>query len=169
MDLVDAWGLLAHKHPDWKVKIYGTGPQSRRLASRIRELGLERSVLMMGHTSDMKSAYLSGEILAHPALHEGFGLSVRRGSPAGCPWWLTQTAPGVNEFVIDDDNGLLADRNRGPRAFAEALDRLITDSALRTRLRERAPESIKHFSKQRFLDSWGEIIRQAQAEAADTP
>lgn len=165
MDLVDAWALLAHKHPDWTVKIYGSGPEGKRLARRIRDLGLERSVLMMGHESDMKAAYLGAEILAHPALHEGFGLSVAEGLACGLPVVAYADCAGVNEFVKDGDNGLLADRSRGSEAFAEALERLIGDDALRARLRRRAPESVRPFSKQRFLDAWGEIIADIQRRA----
>lgn len=167
-DLVEAWALIAARHPDWTVKIYGDGPEEGRLRGLIAARGLEGRALLMGHESNMRDAYRNAEILAHPALHEGFGLSVAEALACGLPVVAYSDCAGVNEFVHHDQNGLMADRSKGPAAFAEALERLIVDQDLRETLRARAPESISPFTRDAFLARWEEVLRQLKdrSEAA---
>jgi glycosyltransferase involved in cell wall biosynthesis len=162
--LLEAWAMIAKKHPDWSVKIYGVGPQRRELETRSAELGVGQSFLLMGHSSEMRAAYLDAEILAHPALFEGFGLSVAEALACGLPVVAFADCAGTNEFVRDGDNGLLVDRAGGPAALADALDRLISDQALRLAIRERAPRSIEPYSLEAFRDRWVALIDEVVAE-----
>ncbi|UJR86881.1 glycosyltransferase [Sandaracinus amylolyticus] len=167
-DLVDAWALLARKHPDWTVKIYGDGPERARLAQRIAQHGLGGRVQLMGHEANMRDAYVNAEILAHPALHEGFGLSVAEGLACGLPVVAYADCAGVNEFVRDGENGLMVDRARGPAALADAIDRLIVDRELREGLRRRAAGSIESFTRAAFLARWAEILDDVKAARASS-
>jgi glycosyltransferase involved in cell wall biosynthesis len=163
--LVDAWGMIASRHPDWKVKIYGVGPQRKELAARIRALGIDGSVELMGHEAEMRPVYVNAEILAHPALHEGFGLSVAEALACGLPVVAYSDCEGVKEFVRDGDNGLMVDRARGAAALAEGLERLIVDNELRQRIRVRAAESIKTYSLEAFQQRWTALVDEVIAEA----
>jgi glycosyltransferase involved in cell wall biosynthesis len=156
--LIDAWGLIGERHPDWKVRIYGIGPQRRELEARIRELGLVGKVELMGHEANMRRVYLDAEILAHPALFEGFGLSVAEALACGLPVVAFADCAGTNEFVHDGDNGLLVDRAGGAEALAAGLDRLIGDEGLRGEIRQRAPESMKAYSYEAFRDRWCALV-----------
>lgn len=167
LDLVEAWALLSRKHPSWTVRIYGVGPQRNELRERIEALGLKNRVILMGHTTDVKTAYLRARIFCHPAVHEGFGLSVAEALACGLPVVAYSDCAGVNEFVHDGYNGLLASREQGPRSLAEALDRLISEPSLRNRLAEEAPRSVEQFSKQAFLRKWIDIIEELKTRPAD--
>jgi len=158
MALVEAWALLAQDHPDWSVRIYGVGPQQDELQRRIEELGLQGVVHLMGHESDIKPAYLEAEVFCHPARHEGFGLSVAEALACGLPVVAFSDCDGVNEFVHDGHNGLLVEREAGVSALADGLRRLIEDDALRVRLRDRAPESVREFSREAFRDNWVRLV-----------
>jgi glycosyltransferase involved in cell wall biosynthesis len=156
--LVDAWAQLAPRFPGWKLALYGGGPLRGAIAARVAELGLERSVELHGHEPDIKQRYLESEILCHPGLFEGFGLSVAEALACGLPVVAFADCAGVNEFVKDDDNGLLPDRAGGAAALAEALARLMGDDALRARLRARAPASVAGFNVDAFRARWHEIL-----------
>lgn len=156
--LVEAWSRIASAHPEWCVKIYGTGPQRRELSALVAKHGLEDSVQLMGHESNIKEAYVGAAIFCHPALHEGFGLSVAEALACGLPVVAFSDCPGVNEFVHDERNGLMVDRERGPAAIADGLERLIHDRTFRERLQHDAPSSISRFSKDAFLKSWTQVI-----------
>lgn len=164
MALVEAWGTLAKKHPDWSVRIFGEGPQRAALAARIRELGIGGSVHLMGHTREIKDAYLSAEILCHPAIHEGFGLTVAEALASGLPVVAFSDCAGVNEFVHDGVNGLMVNRAEGTKGLADALDRLITDTSLRTKIRGASRESVAAFSQRAFRDRWTTIIDEVAAK-----
>lgn len=161
--LIEAWALIAGRHPDWSLAVYGVGPEHEQLLDRVRALGLS-SVELPGQIEDVKSAYLSAEIFCHPALYEGFGLSVAEALACGLPVVAFADCTGVNEFVRDQDNGLLVARAGGAEALAAALERLIEDDALRARLRVRAPESIRPFSLDAFRRNWIGLVEEVMAE-----
>lgn len=158
LTLVDAWAHLANDFPQWRVEIYGDGPERGRLDRRIREHGLADVVALMGHEKNMKRSYLNASVFAHPALYEGFGLSVAEALHCGLPVVAFADCPGVNEFVFDGDNGVMADRAGGVEAYAAGLRRLLDDSSLLQRTSARAPASVERFSRARFLARWNEVI-----------
>ncbi len=158
MMLVEAWALLAPKHPDWRVVIYGDGPQQAKLAARIEELGVGDSFTLGGTRSDMGAVYAQSAILCHPAEFEGFGLAPAEALALKMPVVAFADCPGVNQFVVDGQNGLLADRAGGAEALAAALDRLIGDPELRRRLGDNGPASVATFTEEHFADAWVELI-----------
>jgi glycosyltransferase involved in cell wall biosynthesis len=77
--------------------------------------------------------YAGAAALVHPALHEGFGLTVAEALRAGVPV-VAGRAPGVVETA--GDAALYADP-RDPDDLARALVRIAGDQELRARLAER--------------------------------
>ena len=166
--LVEAWALIADRHADWSVSIYGIGPDQKELAALVQARGLQGRVHLRGHLSDIRSVYERTAILAHPAHHEGFGLSVAEALACGLPVVAFSDCDGVNEFVRHEHNGLMVDRAGGAKAYAEALSRLITDEQLRRRLRDAARPSVAQFNQQQFLDSFVDIIEEAKRAGASS-
>ncbi|TKT82410.1 glycosyltransferase [Aquamicrobium sp. LC103] len=163
LTLVDAWSMLADSHPDWKVILYGVGPQGRELEAKVRQLHLEASFLMPGHRSDMASEYARASIFCHPALFEGFGLSVAEALALEMPVVAFSDCSGVNEFVRDGCNGLMVEREGGAPALARALERLIADEELRASLGGNGPASIAGFTEEAYRTRWLETIERVTA------
>jgi glycosyltransferase involved in cell wall biosynthesis len=82
---------------------------------------------------ELAALYAAAAAVVHPALHEGFGLTVAEAMRAGAPV-LAGRAPGVVETA--GDAALYADP-RDPEDLARALERLGADADLRARLAER--------------------------------
>ncbi len=164
--LIEAWALIADQHPSWRVSIYGVGPEHKDLAKRIEKYGLQNTVKLQGHRSDIRSIYQQTAILAHPAHHEGFGLSVAEALASGLPVVAFSDCDGVKEFVHHEENGLMVDRAGGVQAYADALSRLIRDEALRKRLSAAARPSVSAFNPEQFLQSFIDIIEDAKRERA---
>ena len=83
--------------------------------------------------------------LVHPALHEGFGLTLLEAMKAGTPVVAVRN-PAVAE--VCGDAALLVEQ----RELAEAMTRVAADSALRSRLAEAGAERAKEFSWQRSAE-----------------
>ncbi|HEX2500115.1 MAG TPA: glycosyltransferase family 1 protein [Methylomirabilota bacterium] len=120
-----AWGeteLVVVGAPGW-------GPDP---AARAHVLGLDGAVRFVGPAPDADLPALYGGALAFafPSLWEGFGLPALEAMAAGTP------VVASNRGALPEVTGgaaLLVDP--APRAFAEALERLLTEPALRERLR----------------------------------
>ncbi|MEZ4367148.1 MAG: glycosyltransferase [Kofleriaceae bacterium] len=152
--LLEAWALIADRHPSWRLAIYGQGPRDRHLKTLARSLKLGDRVAFPGRTAAIRDAFLESEIMVHPAEFEGFGLSVVEALACGTPVLGFAACEGVNQLVIDGQNGLLVDRAGGARALAEGLERMISDDDLRARLRANALGSIAPYRHEAFRDRW---------------
>lgn len=158
--LLKAWRLIADDHPDWKVVIYGDGPESDVLAQEVEEARLTDSFLLPGTKAHLGEEYGRMSIFCHPAHFEGFGLAPAEALALGMPVVAFADCAGVNQFVRDGYNGLLADRAGSHTALAEALQRLMNDDALRRSLAANGPESVSHFTEENFANAWVDIIEQ---------
>lgn len=161
--LIDAWAELAERFPDWTLKIFGIGPDQEKLAARVRELGLEDKVLLMGHTDAIGEEYLTAGILCHPAEYEGWGLAVTEALAAGLVPLGFADCPGVNQLIEDGRTGVLVDPGPGSRearvhALAEALCDLMADPERRTRLGMAGPASMCDFAPDRVIDLWEDLL-----------
>jgi glycosyltransferase involved in cell wall biosynthesis len=156
--LLEAWHQIAHLHPDWRVKIYGVGPQTKMLRSEIRALGLQGSFELKGHEADMAAVYADASIFCHPAFFEGFGLSVAEALALKVPVVAYADCAGVNEFVVNDVNGLMVPREVGVKGLALALSTLIEDKVLRERLGAAGPASISEFTEDAYRKRWLSLI-----------
>jgi glycosyltransferase involved in cell wall biosynthesis len=123
--------------PELRCVIAGEGPLREDLERRIRELGLEGRVRLLGQRHDVSAVLAALDLLAHPSLEEGMGQAVVEAMAAGVPL-LVSDAGGLPEVV----GPLCAPVPAGdPGALAQALrDRIAAPwdtEAARVRARER--------------------------------
>jgi len=124
-------------------------PALRAAHARYAE-GAERPLplVLAGAASDpvgpeaLAELYAAAAAVVHPALHEGFGLTLAEAMRAGAPV-LAGRAPGVTE--IAGDAALYADP-RDLDDLARALHRLASDAELRARLSERGRRRARRWS-----------------------
>lgn len=157
--LLKAWAKIHNKHPEWRVEIYGVGPQLKFLRSMAKELGVAESFKLRGHTKNIKNEYDHAKILCHPAHYEGFGLSVAEALARRLPVVAYQDCEGVNQFVSDKENGLMVERDVDGDTIANALDQLIRDQDFAKKLSGNAEKSVLNFSSEIYYGSWFELIR----------
>jgi len=157
--LIDAWALIAGEFPDWTLKIFGKGPLQRELGDQIRSLGLSGKVRLMGHTSEIDKEYLAASIVAHAALHEGWGLAASEALAAGVPVIGFASCPGINHLVHHETNGLLIPEGQeNPAALGEALAALMRDEARRGGLARNAQGTVREYEPGKVYDLWEGLL-----------
>ena len=110
---------------------FGEEPFQEEVAGLARELDLP--VIFTGHVDDPTEILRDADILVHcSVIAEPFGQVVVEGLHAGCAVIATRPG-GPAETVEPDVNGLLVDAG-DTAGLTAALDRLIADPQLRTRL-----------------------------------
>ena len=157
-NLVESWATLASKYKDWKVEIYGTGPDHDKLQSMVNSKRISNSFLLMGHTSNILEKYDESLIFCHPAIHEGFGLSVAEALARDLPIIAYEDCEGVNQFVINDYNGLLLKRDNNSNNMSAALELLMVDDEKLRKLRSNAQDSIRPYSETKYYQRWNKLI-----------
>ncbi len=130
--LVLAANILRDKGLDFEVRVAGEGALRSELESMVREFGLEERVHFLGFVQDMRAFMESCQIFAIPSLWEGMGRAPLEAMAAGRPV-VGFHVSSMDEVVVHDETGLLVPGNDS-KALAQALERLIRDPALRSRL-----------------------------------
>ncbi|MFB9838564.1 glycosyltransferase [Actinoallomurus acaciae] len=151
--LLEAWAEASPRHPSWRLRLYGTGPEEDALRRRAAELGLDASVEFPGATSDLEGALTGASIFALSSREEGFPMSIIEAMAYGLPTVAFDCAPGVRELLTDGRDGLVVTPGNVPE-FAAALERLMGDRRLREALGDAARASVRRYAPDAILDRW---------------
>lgn len=102
--LLDALALLVkHKHFDGQLVLTGIAKdQSKTICTRIKTLGLEKHVKLLGylHYDDLPYIYNLARLLVFPSLFEGFGIPLVEAMACGCPV-LAANCTAIPEVLAD--------------------------------------------------------------------
>lgn len=127
-------------------------PEVERLRGQAAALGIGARVAFPGAVPqrELPRYYRAADALVVTSRYESFGLAAVEALACGTPVVAARVG-GLPSIVRDGENGLLV-RWRSPEAFAERLDELLGDDALRARLADQARSSVEHFAWQRIGD-----------------
>lgn len=151
--MLEAWAEVTGRFPDWRLRLYGSGPDEEALRRQAGELGISGTVEFRGTTADVEGALNEASIFALPSRVEGFPMSVMEAMAYGLPTVAFDCAPGVRELITDESDGLLVQPGNTTE-FAEALARLMSDEGLRAKLGRQARTSVRRFSADVVMDRW---------------
>jgi glycosyltransferase involved in cell wall biosynthesis len=128
-DLVSAAAEVVRHSPNTRVLIVGEGELRPALERQIKDLGLERHVLLTGFRDDALGLMKSFDLFVMSSITEGLGSAVLEAMACGRAVVATR-AGGLPEAVEHERTGLLVPV-RDPMALAAAIRRLLEDAALR--------------------------------------
>jgi L-malate glycosyltransferase len=130
--LIDAAKLVVQQVPDVRFVILGEGELREQLERHVRELRLEKHVLLPGFRVDVLGCIKAFDLFAMSSVTEGLGTSLL--DAMACSKAIVATrAGGIPEVVEPGVTGLLVEP-RDHRAMAEAIVKLLKDETLRARM-----------------------------------
>lgn len=156
--LIEAFALLSPHYPDWSVRIMGKGPLRDDLQTQIDILGLQGKIVLGGVTQDIHSEYKTASVFAIPSAYESFGLAMVEAMAFGMPAVGFKDCPGVNEIVIDGQNGYLVEGLDRARAYAESLRKLMDDANLRSDMGRAARKTADKYSIDMIAAQWEQFL-----------
>lgn len=160
--LLRALPLLAQRGSALKLKVGGEGdllPYYRTLA---RELGVLDGTEFLGYVPEdgLPGFYNSLDVFVLPSTDrrfEGFGLVALEALACGRPV-ITTTAAGVAPLIAENGCGLVVPPE-DPQALAEAIDRLLSDPALRAEMGRRGRELAERLSWDKMAEAYERLYR----------
>ena len=126
--LIDAWPTVLASFPDATLLLIGEGSRLDALATQVRDLGLERSVIFTGRRDDVPEVTKSLDVAVLPSYREAQGLTILEAMALSRPV-VASNVGGIPEMIEDGRTGLLV-RPHDPAALAEAILRLLRDHPL---------------------------------------
>jgi glycosyltransferase involved in cell wall biosynthesis/GNAT superfamily N-acetyltransferase len=130
--LLRAARLLADRGVAVRFVAVGQGPQEDQVRQLAAQLELGDRVILTGFRSDAVRVMAACDIFTLASQWEGLPVALMEALALGLPIVATAVG-GVAEEMHDGEDALLVPP-RDPAALADAIERVVTDSDLRTRL-----------------------------------
>jgi glycosyltransferase involved in cell wall biosynthesis len=165
--LIEAFSSLAQQYPEWDVWIWGEVKKKdyyQRLCQFIEEQGLTGRVHLAGTTPAIQDELCQADIFAFPSAFEGFPLALTEAMATGLPSVGFRSADAVNELIVDGENGILCED--GVSAFAQGLERLMKESALRSAMGRQAVADMKPYYPEAVWNQWQMLIDEQIQQAS---
>ena len=156
--LIDVFTQLAAPFPEWELAIVGRGSDERSLRSRIAAHSLEERVFLVGDVGNIGDWYESADIFVLSSRFEGFPNALAEAMAHGVASVSFDCDTGPADLVENGVNGLLV-RAGDTRALRDALERLLTDPALRAKLAGRSVDVRERFALDTIGDAWLDLFR----------
>lgn len=154
--MIEVWKKLAKDFPDWNVKVLGDGILKEELENKVRNLGIENSFLMPGGVKDVNAELEASDILCLTSEYEGFGIVLIEAMIKHVPVMAFEYV-GVHDIIDNGVDGFVVPFGDVDE-YAEKLRSLMSSSALRDKLADKAVVSVKKFDKERVMSLWTELF-----------
>ncbi len=158
--LIKALSLIEDKNVE--LIIIGNGPEKEKLSDFAKRLEIRERVHLIGNISEEeKFQYLnSSDIYVLSSLHEGFGIVLQEAMQVGLPIVSTNHG-GQTDFLKQNENALLV----SPKNYLElkeAINKLLNDNKLRSKLSKNNLKKIKEFSLKNISEQYCKIFEESK-------
>ncbi|GAA0944667.1 glycosyltransferase family 4 protein [Nonomuraea longicatena] len=160
--LIPAFGAATERHREWELRIFGTGPRRERLAALVEEHGLRGRVRLMGRTSSLGAEMAGASVFALSSRFEGLPMVMIEAMSHALPVAAFDCPTGPAEVLTDGSDGLLVPPE-DVSGLAAALERLMGDVSLRSRMGTAAAETARSYAPDRVMPLWEDLFAELLA------
>ncbi len=164
--LLEAFAMVAGRHPDWRLVIWGEGPIRRELEDHRDRLGLGDRVDMPGTTQVPGGWVESASAFVLSSRFEGFGNAIAEALAAGLPIVAFSCEFGIEAMLRGGQDGLLVPPENVPE-LAGAIDLLLSNKALRDEYSVKSRQSAVRFEPETVFSQWDRLLGSVCANRAN--
>ena len=164
MLFVDALTELRDRSVEFRAAIVGGGSMEEEVRRAVADRGLDDAVDVPGWANSPVEYYRNARVYVLTSEREMLPLSLVEAMLVGVPP-VTPPLGAIPDIVDDGENGLLVDRD--PVAYADAIERLLTDESFRAAVAAAAPEVESQLTYEAVGEAWTEIFDYVTATAGE--
>ena len=156
--MLDAFKTVVEKHPDYKLKFFGDGPDEDKMKKYAQELGISQSVIFCGRSNSVLEDISHSSLFVLSSDYEGIPNALLEAMSLGLPCVSTDCSPGGARMLIEDGvDGLIVPRGDAS-ALASAICRMIEDREFAAACGKNALRVRERFAMSVILAKWEEYI-----------
>ena len=155
--LIQSWQLIAARHPDWQLVVYGHGGDLQKLQQQLEKAGLTSSMTFAGATDNIYKEYQNSAFYVMSSRYEGWGLVLVEAMSCGLPCVSFDCPYGPSDIIRDGEDGFLVE-NGNIQQLAEKMELLINNKELRERLGVRARLNAARFTSDNIMPQWTKLF-----------
>lgn len=151
--LIDIWALVNKNCPDWKLDIFGKGPDRDRLLIQIKNLGLEGVITIKEPTKNIESEYANSSVFAMTSTYEGMPMTLLEAISMGVPCVAYGCKCGPKDIIDNDINGYCVEEGN-KIVYVQKLIELLKDTQKRVSFGEKAKNKANEYSVDLVMNRW---------------
>ncbi len=157
--LIPAFERVVAVHPDWKLRIYGTGPKKDELRALIEDYQVGKSVSLMGRTEHFDDRLAKASMFVLSSRFEGLPMVLIEAMSHALPVVSFDCPTGPADVITNGVDGVLVPPE-DVDALAQAMIDLIGDKERRERLGAAAVQSVRAFAPEAVMPLWESLYRE---------
>lgn len=158
--LLDAFKIVVSKHPDYRLKIYGSGNLESELKNYAIKLGVDSKIEFMGSSTTWLQDSLNSRMFVLSSDYEGMPNALIEAMSVGIPSISTDCAIGGSREAIDNgENGILVKVGDVDGLSSKMID-LIEDDELCRKISDNGKKIIEELDVEKIVNSWIEFIEE---------
>ena len=155
--LIEIWSLIAPRHKDWTIEIYGNGELQDNLNSLVTKYKVADSFHICSPTYNIIEKYCESSIYVMSSKFEGFGLVLTEAMACGIPCISFDCPYGPSEIIHDGVDGFLIN-NGDINTFAKKLEYLMENPEIRKQMGMKALTGIKKYEQNNIMKLWTNLF-----------
>lgn len=149
-----------------RAVMLGDGPERLRVSERIRQLGLEETVEMAGHVSNVPDWLARSRLLILPTIAEGLPYAVIE-AMASEVVPVVSAVGDLPALLAEGDRGVLVDDFEDGERVADMVASLLDDEPRRARIAARARRRVQQgFSLDSSRQCWSDLLSTVSTKGA---
>ncbi|GAA2869095.1 glycosyltransferase family 4 protein [Nonomuraea rubra] len=160
--LVKAFAQVVPEHPEWRLRIFGTGPRKGQLTGLVEQFGLGDHVALPGRTDRLERELTDASVYALSSRFEGLPMVMIEAMTHALPVVAFDCPTGPKDVLTDGVDGLLVPP-RDVDALAAALNRVIADRDLRLRMGRAALRTSRAYGPEQVMPLWEDLFAELAA------
>ena len=155
--LIESFARVAESYPNWRLVIYGEGPERARLKAQIERHCLSDRISLAGLFTDVEAVFSQADLFVLASRFEGYPNVLLEALSFACPVIATDSPGATAEILAGREFGLLIP-SEDVESLANALDRMMSDETLRAQYAEKGPGAIAHLDIGKVANRWLELL-----------
>jgi len=157
LDAIKAFEIVKKSIPEAYLEFYGSGKLQDEMKAYINTNNLESSIYIKGFEKIHKKIFSDAALMIFPTKKESFGMVIIESFSYGTPVVAYTTTVGVDDLVINNQNGYIANQGNFEQ-LAEFTINLLQNVDLRDKMMHNCGKMANNFEYNKIMEEYKSLI-----------